>query len=304
MKVELQRLLFLLTEGNREEVRNAKKEIARLWHKDHKAFTKTAPLALEYLPTFDQIKSSENQAAFTSGLSLFFLVLGDKHFDTLKDFTLKVIQHPNGTVREAIRKSADWLYISLTARAHPFVYPKGKKLTEEQKAMQKEAEKQYINLVNEIESLIDKYDDGDERIQYIDQMKPSINKSLQLLWGRLTESRVYQGILGRTRPIPHEIMEKRQEIERELSEMLKETGSDFDLEGIKDIIYNEDGQDSLTDVIAMFDTGQGAVELENVLEIVNEAWNYFPHKILEGLSPAEKLLEYQRLQQKGRDLSN
>lgn len=48
----------------------------------------------------------------------------------------------------------------------------------------------------------------------------------------------------------------------------------------------------MTDVIAMFDNGLGLVELENVLEIVNEAWNYFPHKILGGLSPAEKLLTF------------
>ena len=85
-----------------------------------------------------------------------------------------------------------------------------------------------------------------------------------------------------------QILQRRKEIERELMDLLEETESDFGLEDIKDIIYNEDGQDSLTDIIAMFDNGLGLVELENVLEIVNEAWNYFPHKILGGLSPIEK----------------
>jgi len=89
-----------------------------------------------------------------------------------------------------------------------------------------------------------------------------------------------------------QILEKRKEIEEELADMLKETKSDFDLEDIKKIIYNEKGQDDLTDIIAMFDTGQGLIELENVLELVNDAWNYFPHKIIGGISPAEKLLEY------------
>lgn len=93
-----------------------------------------------------------------------------------------------------------------------------------------------------------------------------------------------------------EILEKRQEIEKELLMMLKETGSAFSLDDIKDVIYNEDGQDCLTDIIAMFDNGQGLAELENVLELVNDAWNYFPHKILDGLSPEEKLLEYQKTQ--------
>ena len=46
----------------------------------------------------------------------------------------------------------------------------------------------------------------------------------------------------------------------------------------------------------MFDTGQGAAELQNVLEVVNDAWNYFQHKVIGGLSPAEKLLEYKEQQ--------
>ena len=91
-----------------------------------------------------------------------------------------------------------------------------------------------------------------------------------------------------------QILVRRIEIEQELLDFLKETKSDFTLDHIKDIIYNEEGQDDLTDVIAMFDMGQGAAELENIMDTINDAWNYFPHKIIDGLSPAEKLLEYQQ----------
>lgn len=93
-----------------------------------------------------------------------------------------------------------------------------------------------------------------------------------------------------------QILARRKKIEKELLDMLKEAKSDFGLDYIKEIIYNEDGQDSLTDIIAMFDTGQGAAELQNVLELVNDAWNYFPHKVIGSLSPAEKLLEYREKQ--------
>ena len=93
-----------------------------------------------------------------------------------------------------------------------------------------------------------------------------------------------------------QILEKRKEIEKELLEMLKEAKGDFGLDDIKEIIYNEDGQDSLIDIISMFDTGQGAAELQNVLELINDAWNYFPHKVIGGLSPAEKLLEHKEQQ--------
>lgn len=95
-------------------------------------------------------------------------------------------------------------------------------------------------------------------------------------------------------PTRQQILKRRMEIEKELLELLKKTESDFGLEDIRDIIYNEDGQDSLTDIIAMFDNGQGVSELENILETVNDAWNYFPHKSLGGLCPTEKLLEYQQ----------
>ncbi|PCI19878.1 hypothetical protein COB64_03215 [Candidatus Wolfebacteria bacterium] len=90
-----------------------------------------------------------------------------------------------------------------------------------------------------------------------------------------------------------QIIERRKEIEKDLLNILKETKSDFSLEDIKDIIYNEEDQDDLTKVIAIFDAGRETIELSSVLELVNDAWNYFSHKTLDGLSPAEKILEYQ-----------
>lgn len=90
-----------------------------------------------------------------------------------------------------------------------------------------------------------------------------------------------------------QILERRREIENELLTMLKEAKSHFWLDDIKEIIYNEESQDDLTGIVAMFDTGQSIEKLQNVLELVNDAWNYFPHRTLGGLSPAERLLKYQ-----------
>ncbi len=99
-----------------------------------------------------------------------------------------------------------------------------------------------------------------------------------------------------------QILERRKEIEQELVEMLKETDPPslklrtgrerFTLEDIKEIIYNEEENDDMMKVVAMFDRGGDATEIENVLELVTDAWNYFPHKVLGGISPAEKLLEH------------
>ncbi len=89
-----------------------------------------------------------------------------------------------------------------------------------------------------------------------------------------------------------EILERRKEIEQELVDMLKEAESDFMLDDIRDVIYEEEDSDDMMKVVAMFDNGGDATELENVLELVSDAWNYFPHKLLGGISPAEKALEY------------
>lgn len=291
MEQNFRRLFTVLMVGNRDDVKTAKKDLEQLLHKERKVFHKSASVALEYLPQFEQIKGTENQAALASGLGLFFFVLADEHFDTLKNFVLKVIQHPDGRVREAIRKTADWLYASLSSRVMPFVYPEGKELTEQQKVMQRMGREQYLAFVAELDALIEKYNDGTEEGEYIEDMKPSVNKSLQLLWSRLVDSPVYQGIVHPARPVPIEILMKRKDVEREIVDMLKKADSSFSLEDIKDIIYYESSNDDFHKLIAMFDRGGDASELDNILELVTDAWNYFPHQSLDGLSPTEKIQE-------------
>ena len=90
-----------------------------------------------------------------------------------------------------------------------------------------------------------------------------------------------------------QILKRRKEIVQELVDMLKETESDFSLQHVKDVIFHEEEQDDMMKVVAMFDRGGDTSELSNILELVSDAWNYFPHKAINGLSPAEKLLEYQ-----------
>ena len=89
-----------------------------------------------------------------------------------------------------------------------------------------------------------------------------------------------------------QILERREEIEQELVEMLKETESDFTLDHIRDVIFHEEDNDDMMKVVAMFDRGVDASELSNVLELVTDAWNYFPHKVLGGISPAEQILKH------------
>ena len=90
-----------------------------------------------------------------------------------------------------------------------------------------------------------------------------------------------------------QIIERRNEIEQELEELLRETNNDFTLDYIKEIIYQEEDHDDLMKIVAIFDCGGDISEMENILELVNDAWNYFPHKLLDGLSPMEVILKQQ-----------
>ena len=88
-----------------------------------------------------------------------------------------------------------------------------------------------------------------------------------------------------------QILERRKEIEQELLELLAAAESEFGLDDVKEAIFNEEETDDMMKVVAMFDNGQSAGDLSDILETVSDAWNYFPHKILGGVSPAEKALE-------------
>ncbi len=87
-----------------------------------------------------------------------------------------------------------------------------------------------------------------------------------------------------------QIIERRKEIEEEITELLEATGSDFTLDDVKMAIYEEEDNDDMQEIVAMFDDGD-PVNLSNAIETVTDAWNYFPHKALGGLSPTEKLSE-------------
>jgi hypothetical protein len=87
-----------------------------------------------------------------------------------------------------------------------------------------------------------------------------------------------------------EIAEKRKEIKEEFEELLVEHDSPFSFDHILDIVYHEEETDDMMKIVAIFDRGD-PMELGNILELATDAWNYFPHKILGGKAPVDKLDE-------------
>lgn len=288
MKKECQRYIEILMFGDPALFTMAKKGLYELWHSDVKGFHKVAPVAFGYMERFDECASLKHQAAFASGLRMFYLSLADDHFDILKNFTLKVIQSPHGHVREAIRKTSDWLFCSLTSRIDPFVMDG--QLTQKHKKAEKEAKKQYRTYVREIEKLIEQYDiDKDNASEYVDELKPSIYKSLQLLWCDVTRGNIC-GQLDNEQP-SDELQHKREEIENKIIRILdKYHIDDVNIHVIKDIIFYEEGNKTFHLFIGMlFERipAKDLNEMNSILNIFTDAWNHFPHKTLGGKCPVQ-----------------
>ncbi len=70
-----------------------------------------------------------------------------------------------------------------------------------------------------------------------------------------------------------QIIERRKEIENEITEIIEATGIDFTLDDVKAAIYQEESNDGMQEVIAMFDDGD-PMNLSNAIETVTDAWNY------------------------------
>ncbi len=221
---------------------------------------------------------------------MYFLHNNENHPDFLFPWLFRLLQHKNGNIRHSAVRMLENELGPLTF----YIRFPGKE-SSHSKTTKAQADQILLGLRLSLESLAaSSYKPSYKKYKYIDSLPSGTYKSVQHILVCLEDycSEIHKSMEIESK---QQILERRKEIEEELLEMLKETKSDFGLEDIKEIIYNEDGQDGLTDVIAMFDIGQSAAELQNVLELVNDAWNYFPHKIIGGLSPAEKLLEYQKL---------
>ncbi len=207
---KIRKLLDVLTKGSPDKCKVAKIEIRKLFQNEKisPALEQSANTVFEYIDRFDSIEETKNKLAFLAGLDLFYFVLSGEYFERLKKFTLKTIQSPNGHIREAIRKTSEWLLISLSERMKPFVYPAGKELTSQQKKDQVTARKQYRLKEN-------------NRVKYINSMKPSVEKSLQMLLSRLTD--FSKDAIDH----PKQVLAKRKEIRKKLSFLIDKYAADL-----------------------------------------------------------------------------
>lgn len=278
MRNELKKELEVLVSGSQQEFKEAKKKIEHLFRiSKNGEFQREAIIVFEYINKFSEIKNVKNQKAFISGMSLFYLALADEHFEKLSDFTLKVIQDSNGHVREAIKKSSDWLMISLSAR---FDDPKYE--------IQNQSRSESYGYLTKIENLMHKYEGFNQKSpKYIEDMEPSVAKTLQFLWCRVS------GLLKHIVKSSPDIIKKREEIEMKLSKILRENKISTSFYEIKDMIFEENNHKDFGEIISLFKKIKLIEDLDTIMQVISDAWSYFPHRVLGGKCPKEMVQKYE-----------
>ena len=92
----------------------------------------------------------------------------------------------------------------------------------------------------------------------------------------------------------HEIVKR--QVETTIAGLLAKYQAGFSLDEVKKIIFNENGFDDFQPVIDVFlKKIEDVNELNPVLDTLMWAWNYFSHRSLGGLSPAEKIADGKRV---------
>jgi len=91
-----------------------------------------------------------------------------------------------------------------------------------------------------------------------------------------------------------EILSRRESVERRLSAALKQSRSSLTVSGYKDAIFH--GPDVsqfrayLMEALEVF--GYDIEDAsEDIISVIQDAWNYFPHQCLQGQCPAELMAE-------------
>jgi hypothetical protein len=87
------------------------------------------------------------------------------------------------------------------------------------------------------------------------------------------------------------IIKRREEIKNKLSELIKKNKLGLSFADIEKMIFEESGGKEFNEIVALFfkDFHSSNInEMNELMQAVSDAWNYFPHQILGGLSPSEK----------------
>jgi uncharacterized protein with von Willebrand factor type A (vWA) domain len=88
-------------------------------------------------------------------------------------------------------------------------------------------------------------------------------------------------------------MESTESVENKLQELINQynLGKVLTVDVVKDLVWDEEGDEAFDNFIqrtfGYFKGVKDINELNSILQVFNDAWNYFPHKSLNGKSPMQ-----------------
>jgi len=176
MNNPLEKYIHTIKTGNKEEAKEAQKQIEKYWH-DRKKDKKDFCVFLDEIRKFEQIKDIDCQVKFIGALKWAFWAIGEENFKEFSEFILKYIQHPSGKIRQAIINACSPLVFKITLKIK-FEDEKGstKGKTKKEDLMR------FGRFVDEVIRLIEKYFEPKyRRYKYVSSLPPGVYKSLQKL---------------------------------------------------------------------------------------------------------------------------
>jgi hypothetical protein len=285
-----------ILEGDEEQSRAAARRVRKLvYSRDDKSkydeirqLVNTAPKA------YVMIKEDWRQENFVMAVSvIYFLHDREAEPDFLFSWLFELLQHERGAIRYAAVRMLENEIGPLTVhiRVPEAKYSKYDLTPEKADAI-------LLSMHLSLHQLLGKYDEPKyHRYKYISSLPSSPYKSVQMVLGRMDDD-CGEGYLERlvqkfqqqaAHPVPskQEVKKMQDELELQMAQLLEAANSEWTVDDVKEAIYAERDQDNFTELLSMFDTGEGAVELSDAIEVLTDAWNYFPHHALGGQAPVE-----------------
>jgi hypothetical protein len=83
-------------------------------------------------------------------------------------------------------------------------------------------------------------------------------------------------------------------IEAHLASLLQQSGTTATVEDIKGMIFDaglSGFREYIANMFGLFEAPGSIVDIDGALPVIQDAWNYFPHRALRGQCPADLLEE-------------
>ncbi len=322
IKRRVEKIIETLKTGSPADIRIAKKDLKNIVNKDYlygdkkqrKKVIKDLLPFIDEARRFENIKDLDRQVYFLDALNTVMIAIGEEELEFFQDFIYKYIQHPSGKLRQAIlRIGANFYYFSIDVIIENC---NDDNLSKKEKEICETKRFSFFLFLDAIENLMGRhYSSEYDKYEYIDDMPPSIYKSLEMLFWRMTRDkemmkeysnflkgkedferqqfeaskRLREDIKKVSNMSEKDILKKRQEVERDMRQILSKMDTKLTWEDMRYIIYNEEPKKGTEKMIDWLDLSDDIDKANDVLQVINDAWNFFPHKKLDGLCPIEMI---------------